>query len=304
MIAIRNFGPDDISRYVKLILEIDRADRLGKATSVEHMAERLGRPRYCPGEDLFFAVLGDQLVGYLDMVRELEIGRVIVDGAVHPAHRGRGVGSRLLEVAVEHSRKLGAEVVQVPIAHKLAASRSFVENKGFLPVRRHWQMSLTPDVGRLQMPQGFELRHFLPGDEEGLCALQSLAFAGSWGFRPNTVEEIRYLVSTSRCHPEGVLLITWGQRMVAYCWTMDHPIDEEKAYIHMMGVEPGHRGRGLGRAILVAGIEYLVKRGVKEIELLVDSRNLAAKRLYLSVGFERKGSILWYQRRIAPVSSS
>jgi len=281
--------------------EIDEVDRLGKAISVEHVKERLGQPGYHPGEDLFFAEMDGLLVGYVDMVRELEIGRVISDGAVHPAHRGRGLGSRLLEIAVDQSRKLGAEVVQIPIVQRMAASRSFVENKGFVPVRRHWQMSLTQyGGGALQVAHGFELRHFFPGDEEGLCALQNLAFAGSWGFRPNTVEEIRYLVNTSCCHPQGIPLITEGQRMVAYCWTMDDPIEKEKGCIRMMGVDPVYRGRGLGRAILVAGIEYLVKRGMREIELLVDSRNAAAKRLYQSVGFKRKGTTLWYQRRLSP----
>lgn len=305
MIVIRNFRPDDIASYVRLIAETDEVDRRDKATSVEHVKERLGQPGYQPEQDSFFAEMDGLLVGYVDVVRELEIGRVILDGAVHPAHRGRGIGSRLLEVAVEHSRKLGATVAHIPVAHKMAASRRFVENRGFAVVRRHWRMTLMQyRGGTLHIPPGFALRHFVPGDEERLCALQNLAFTGSWGFRPNTVEDIRYLVNTGRCHPEGILFITQGQRIVAYCWTMDHPIDKEKASIHMMGVDPGYRGRGLGRAILVAAIEHLVKRGVKEVELSVDSRNPAAKRLYRSVGFARKGTILWYQKRLSPVISS
>jgi len=301
LIIIRNFSPQAALSYVKLMAEIEEVDRLGKATSIGHIKERLGQPGYHPGEDLFFAEVDGLLVGYVDMVRELEIGRVILDGAVHPAYRNRGIGSRLLEVAIEHGRRLGAEVVQIPIAQKMVASQSFVKNRGFTVVRRRWQMSLIQyGEGMLRIPHGFALRHFVPGDEEGLCALQNLAFAGSWGFRPNTVEEIRYLVNSSRCHPEGVLLITQGQRMVAYCWTIDDPTEREKASIHMMGVDPGYRGRGLGRAILVAAIQYLTKRGIKEIELLVDSRNPRAKRLYHSVGFKRKSTILWYQRRINP----
>ncbi|RLC72672.1 MAG: hypothetical protein DRI26_02490, partial [Chloroflexi bacterium] len=143
MIVIRNFGPDDIASYVQLMAEIDEVDRLGKAIPLEHMKERLGQPGYHPKEDLFLAEADGLLVGYVDMVRELEIGRIIIDGAVHPAHRGRGIGSRLLEIAVAHGRKLRAEVVQIPVVNRMAASRSFVENKNFALVRRHWQMSLT-----------------------------------------------------------------------------------------------------------------------------------------------------------------
>ena len=300
MVSIRNFRPHDLVAYVQLVNEIDEVDQLDKATSVEHMKERLGQPGYHPEEDLFLAELDGLLVGYADMVRELEIGRVILDGAVHPAHRGRGVGSRLLEIAIDHSRKLGAKVVQIPIAHGLQAGEHFVRKRGFRVVRRHWQMRLAEyGGGALQIPRGFELRHFLPGDEESLCSLQNLAFAGSWGFRPNTVEEIRYLVNTGWSHPEGILLICEGQRKVAYCLTMDDPCEKERGYIRMMGVDPVYWGRGLGRVILVAGIEYLRKRGMKEIELLVDSRNHSAKRLYQSVGFKRKGTTLWNQRRLS-----
>jgi len=301
LVVIRNFHPHDLVAYVQLVNEIDEVDGLGKATSVAQMKEHLRRPSYHPDEDLFFAELDGLLVGYADMVRELEIGRVILEGAVHPTHRGRGVGNSLLEIAIDHGRKLGAKVVQIPIAQRMHAGESFVQKRGFRVVRRHWQMSLTQyGRGVFNIPHGFELRHFEPGEEESLCALQNLAFTGSWGFRPNTVEDIRYLVNTSCCHPEGILLISEGQRKVGYCWAMDHPTEKEKGYIRMMGVDPGYRGQGLGRAILVAGIEYLRERGMKEIELLVDSRNTSAKRLYQSMGFKRKGTTLWYQRRLSP----
>lgn len=301
MVIIRNFHSDDLVAYVQLVNEIDEVDGLGKATTMEQMQEHLGRPRCHPEEDLFLAELDGLLIGYVDMIRELEIGRVILDGAVHPAHRGQGVGSKLLQSATDHSQRLRAKVVQIPIVQGMQTGEHFVRKKGFRLVRRHWQMSLTEYGGEvLQIPQGFGLGHFVPGDEECLCTLQNLAFAGSWGFRPNTVEDIRHLMNTICCHPEGILLISEGQQKVGYCWTMDDPAEKQKGYIRMMGVDPEYRGLGLGRAILVAGIEYLRKRGMTEIELSVDSKNSSAKRLYQSAGFKRKGTTLWYQRRLSP----
>ena len=301
MVVIRNFRPEDIVAYVRLVNDIDELDRLDKATSVEHMKERLGQPGCHPEQDIFLAEENGLLVGYAEIWCETEIGRVILDGAVHPAHRCRGVGNSLLEMAIEHGRELASEAVQIPIGQKMTASQSFVEKRGFTLVRRHWQMGLTT-YGRAALPafHGYEVRHFARGDEEGLCALQNLAFAGHWGFRPNTTEEVRYLVNTSLCHPDGILLITEGQRMVAYCWTIDDAVDSNKGYVRMMGVDPAYRGRGLGRTVLVAGIEYLRERGMKKMELMVDSRNPVAKRLYQSLGFKRKGVILWYQRRLSP----
>ncbi|MFQ5925178.1 MAG: GNAT family N-acetyltransferase [Dehalococcoidia bacterium] len=298
-VSIRNFRPRDLSAYVQLVNEIDRVDRLGKATSLEHMKERLGQPGYHPEEDLFFAEQDGVLVGYADISPELEIGRVILDGAVHPHYRHRGVDKRLLESALEQSRAMGAKLVHLALPGQSKDIQRLVQERGFRLVRRHWQMGLKRYRESLHLPQGFQLRHFIPGDEERLCTLQNLAFAGSWGFRPDTVERIRYLVNMSLCHAEGIIFVTEGERVVGYCLAMDDPVEKGKGYIRMMGVDPLYRGQGLGRAVLLAGINYLQRRGMGAIELTVDSRNLVARRLYRSVGFRRKGIILWYQKTLS-----
>ena len=298
---IRNFDPGDLAAYVRLINEIDAPENLGKASSVEHTRERLGEPGRHPDKDVFLAEEQGLLVGYAEVQSELGIGRAVLEGAVHPAHRCRGVGSALLEAAVERGREMGAEVVQTPIPDEMTVSRVFAEKRGFALVRRHWRMSLANYAGAAAPTlSGFELRHFLPGDEESLCTLQNLAFADHWGFCPNTAEEIRYLVNTSVCHAEGIVFLCGGERKVAYCWTMDDAVDAAKAYVRMIGVDPAYRGRGLGRAVLVAALDYLTRRGIERVELLVDSSNAAAQRLYESLGFKREGLILWYERRLVP----
>lgn len=299
MVTIRNFRQDDLTAYVQLVNYIDKVDGLSKATSVEELKHRIEQPGYHFEEDLFVAEVDGIMVGYAAMERELEIGRVILNIAVHPKHRGRGMGSSLLEIAANHSYDLGSEVLQIPISQGLHTSENFVGKRGFRVVRCHWHMSLAEyREMTLKIPIGFEFLHFLPGDEESLCTLQNMSFTGSWGFRPNTVEEICYLLKTSWCRPDCILYINNGRRNVGYCWTMDDPTDREKGYIRMMGINPRYRGRGLGKAILIAGIEYLMQNGIKEIELSVDGRNQIAKRLYQSLGFQRKGVTLWHQRNL------
>lgn len=299
MVTIRNFRQDDLTAYVQLVNYIDEVDGLSKATSLEEFKHRIEQPEYHCEKDLFIAEVDGLLVGYAAIERELEIGRVILNVAVHPTHRGRGTGSSLLEIAANHSHNLGSEVLQIPIVQGLHNGEHWVRTRGFRVVRCHWHMSLaeykeTP----VKIPSGFELIHFLPGEEESLCTLQNMSFTGSWGFRPNTVEEICYLLDTSWCRPDGILYINNSQGNVGYCWTMDHPTERDKGYIRMMGINPRYRGRGLGKAILLAGIEYLMQNGIKEIELSVDGRNHIARRLYQSVGFRRNRVTLWHERNL------
>lgn len=56
-------------------------------------------------------------------------------------------------------------------------------------------------------------------------------------------------------------------------------------YIDLVGVRPDLRGRGLGRALVVAGVCWLQARGCGQVSLTVREDLHAARCLYQSVGF-------------------
>ena len=93
-------------------------------------------------------------------------------------------------------------------------------------------------------------------------------------------------------------------RPVGYCWTRKIPLAgsksrENKGLIHMMGVDPEYRGKGIGKIVLLAGFQYLKGNHIGRVELTVDKENFAARRLYESVGFENAGRLEWYQKRLS-----
>ena len=67
----------------------------------------------------------------------------------------------------------------------------------------------------------------------------------------------------------------------------------------MMGVDPNYRGKGLGKAVLLAGLTYLKGKEIKLAQLTVDSENKAACSLYKSVGFETRSTTVWYEKALA-----
>ena len=55
--------------------------------------------------------------------------------------------------------------------------------------------------------------------------------------------------------------------------------------VYVIGIDPSHRGTGLGRALLVAGLRLLAARGLPQAMLYVDAANTPAIGLYSSLGF-------------------
>jgi len=57
--------------------------------------------------------------------------------------------------------------------------------------------------------------------------------------------------------------------------------------VYVVGVAPDQTGRGLGRALTLAGLAHLRSKGLPDAMLYVDASNTGASRLYESLGFTR-----------------
>ena len=57
--------------------------------------------------------------------------------------------------------------------------------------------------------------------------------------------------------------------------------------LHDVIVEPEHRGRGVGRLLLDAALEFLSSSGVPRVVLSTAERNEGAQRLFARMGFRR-----------------
>lgn len=137
------------------------------------------------------------------------------------------------------------------------------------------------------------------GEENKLTQIQNRCFAGSWGFNPNTVEEIRYRTDLSGCSSEDILLTCEGDKAIGYCWTeviSGREATGRKGRISMLGTDPDYRSKGVGKRVLMAGLARLSSKGACDVELTVDSENEAALALYRSLGFEVFSSSLWYEK--------
>ncbi len=87
--------------------------------------------------------------------------------------------------------------------------------------------------------------------------------------------------------PHGVFFVMHGESAVstAFAW-LDEPGETQRGRIHWVGALPEHRGKGLGRAVVLAVMHYFRERGFSQTYLETHPPMLPAISLYLSLGLE------------------
>ena len=299
---IRGFDWSDAAGLARAHNEIGGVSGAAKAHDAESMRRMLEQPGCDPERHCFIAELGGAMAGYALVAYERPIARAVALGGALPNMRGKGIGRALVRKAVEHSAALGVDALHVEAGERNDALQRLLASEGFEIVKQYWQMRWQGDSApSVRLPSGFAARSLQRGeDEAALTFLQNTAFGENWGFSPNTVEQISARVEQNIGGPESILFITDEGKPAAYNWTM-FSVDgaNPSGVISMTGVHPNYRGRGLGRAVVAAGIAYLVDRGAAHVDLEVDSDNTPARELYLKLGFRRVSKTIWYEKRFA-----
>ncbi|HEY8866994.1 MAG TPA: GNAT family N-acetyltransferase [Solirubrobacteraceae bacterium] len=140
------------------------------------------------------------------------------------------------------------------------------------------------------------VRRAEPGDAEALVALAAAVSAEPEGWllttdgRRSPGEERRHLKALRRYEHAAVYVAEdEGEIVGRLSVARDrHPASPHVADLGVI-VAASHRGRGVGRALLAAAVEWARVAGVRKIELHVFPWNEPAIRLYERFGFEREG---------------
>ena len=229
---------------------------------------------------------GGDLVGYAQLSRGHETWGLEV--VVRPDHRKPDdeVGVSLLAAAVEEVGREGGGHLHLWVPKPTAHSDQMAETCGLRRGRDLYQMRLAlPAPGdRRAVPT----RPFRPGvDEEWWLTVNNRAFAshpeqGGW-----TLDTITEREAEAWFDPAGLLLHERDGRLAASCWTKVHRNTEPPlGEIYVISVDPDFQGLGLGRDLVLAGLDHLAEQGLTMGMLYVDADNTAAVHLYRSLGFE------------------
>ena len=141
-------------------------------------------------------------------------------------------------------------------------------------------------------------RPFEPGaDDAAFLAVNNRAFEWHPDQSNWTPEDLHARMREPWFDPNGFLLLEIDGTLGGFCWTKIHPAagdDPELGEIFVIAVDPAFHGRGLGRALTIAGLDHLAARSVHVGMLHVEHDNRPALALYRDLGFVHHDSHCWW----------
>jgi mycothiol synthase len=255
-------------------VEIEEADIIGD----------WGRPSFDVSAQTVGVFDGEELVGYAEVTHG-DRG----DAAVHPAYRGRGIGTELALWMQEKARERGADVIGMPVPVGSPGDR-LLESLGY-EVRWHsWVLQLPEGVSIVErpLPEGYAVRAAEPSEYRDVHAVVEDAFL-EWSERDReTYEDFEsVVVRRPGFEPWHVRVVTddSGAIVGVACLSIFEPEDDRDrdAFVSRLAVRRDQRNRGLAQALLVDAYARAREHGVPTGGLSTDSRT-GALGLYEKVG--------------------
>ena len=137
------------------------------------------------------------------------------------------------------------------------------------------------------------LRPFVAAkDAEAWIRCNNRAFATHPSQGTQTPETLAATLAEPWVDLDGFLVSDDADRpgeLAGFCWTRVHPPadgDPALGEIFVIGVDPEHHGHGLGRTLVLAGLDHLAWVGTTTGMLYVEADNEPALKLYERLGFE------------------
>ena len=268
------------ARAVFEVMAAQELDDVGEVVIEE--ADIVGdwqRPSYDLAASSVGVFDGDRLVGYAEVS-----GSFHGDAAVHPDHRGRGIGTALSVWMRERAREQGLTVIGMSVPEGSPGDR-LLESLGYFVRWNSWVLQLPEgrEIETQPLPEGYSIR--TAETEEDVRAAHDVkedAFL-EWSERDREPFEDFEARTTRRPGFEP-----WNLRIVVdpageCLGVCNVQLSETTGFVSQLATRKDQRGKGLARALLVDAFANAREHGATISELSTDSRT-GALSLYEKVG--------------------
>jgi len=311
--TFRNFQPGDEQAIVDLQNLASTFDCTDRGTSRAQLSEQFGMPDFNPARDVMLAESDGQLVAFqwLDY-RNCADGHIFFTyGFVHPGWRRRGLGAQMMsrvyaEALERRNGKEGPAFFGSNVFAHEPGRVALLERFGMKPVRAFCKFSRATldDIPEVLAPDGVVIRNYRPGvDQAATLDALNEAFRDHWSSSPGSPELWAYWTSRPERRFDLWFLACAlrGDEIAGVCLC-----ELQEAYNQQRGTQSGcvddvavrrpWRKRGVGAALIAAGLRALKNAGMTAAHLYADADNLTgAVRLYQRLGFVEEWRSISYR---------
>ena len=238
-----------------------------------------------------------ELAGYAALYTK---PHTFVDGYVHPAHFGRGVGAKLVDLTETEASQRQIELMRVGVLAADQRAQELLASRGYREIRRFYRMLIELDgpPEPPQWPEGLEIAPFDPVEARSFHAALDDAFADHWDHRPESFEDwSRRWLEDPDADVSLWCAVKDGDEIAAAL--MAYAERYGAGWVALLGVRPPWRKRGLGIALLRHAFVELYTRGQSRIGLGVDAENpTGATRLYERAGMHVAWASILLEKRL------
>jgi mycothiol synthase len=246
----------------------------------------------------------EEPVGVVALKETLDKGIAEVRLALLPDARTPETAHALIELALHMAKLHALPTVRLFTPSTATWATDAASRLDFSFLRDFHMMVRPANAPALTAPsvEGITIRPLQDGEDEKALAALNLAWADTWNFRPITTAALSADLEGQR---DGFLLALddatgeiAGTVHAIFRPESRNPDGNPHAWISNLTVTPAGRGRGLGRLLLVVGIQKLQEYGAKSVALGVDGGNPVPVKLYRSTDFEVLSRLEVWQRAV------
>ncbi|MGK0468341.1 GNAT family N-acetyltransferase [Clostridium sp.] len=209
-----------------------------------------------------------------------------INGMTHPDFRRIGLFTKLFELAIGECQKRNFNEIFLLSDGKSILGIEFIKtacaNYDFSEYRMKVLNKTT-----LENINSISLRKANNLDRKEIARQNAIYFYGSEGCEDfpeeeEVINEITYMVEL-----EEVII---GKIRIDY--------GDNSAFVCGFGILPYFRGKGYGKAALIAALRLINKENINDVELDVECKNNTALNLYKGCGFQEKSVMNYYKYNI------